>query len=224
MSTRLSNSKVSVIIPSLNEVGAIREVLIQVPKDWVDEILVIDGHSQDGTVELVKKLGYDLIFQEGKGFGSAIATGVKYAKGDVLIIINADNSQNPKDIPRLLEKIGEGYDVVMASRYLIGGGSEDDTLLHYFGNKLFTFLCNLIHGSHFSDALYFFFAAKREVFETVKLRSSGFEYCMELPIKVHRDGFKIAEIPSFERKRSGGRAKVNAFFDGLKILRAILKW
>lgn len=216
--------RISVIIPTFNEVETIEEVLREIPKDRVDEILIVDAPSNDGTIELVKKLGYPLIIQEGKGFGRAITTGLKQAKGDVLIFIMADNSQNPRDIPKLLEKIEEGYDLVMASRYLPGAGSDDDTLLHYIGNKIFTFLSNKIHKTNFSDILYFFLAIKKEVFDKVKTSSFGFEYCIELPIKVAKAGFKITQIPSFERKRAGGRAKANAFSVGLKILLAIFRY
>ena len=214
---------ISVIIPTLNEVGSIREVLSQIPRDQISEILVIDSHSTDGTVELVKKLGYPLIFQKGKGFGSAISTGIKYAIGDVLVFITGDNSQNPKDIPKLLKKIEEGYDVVMASRYLSGAGSEDDTTLHYIGNKFFTWLCNKIHGTKFTDSLYFFMAIRKKIFNSIKLNSTDAEFCIELPIKVHRAGFRIAEIPSFERKRLEGKAKINAFYHGFRILLRLLR-
>lgn len=216
-------TKVSVIIPTLNEAGSIKEVLNGISKNKVDEVLIIDGHSIDGTADLAKKLGCPVFLQEKKGFGEAIAEGVKRAKGDVLIFITADNSQNPGDIPALLEKIAEGYDMVMASRYLPGAGSDDDTALHYIGNKIFTFLCNKLYGSNFSDCLYFFMAIRRKVFDSIKLNSSGFEYCMELPIKVHKAGFKIIQIPSFERKRSGGMAKVNAVRHGFHILMKLLK-
>ena len=114
--------------------------------------------------------------------------------------------------------------MVMASRYLPGAGSEDDTLLHYIGNRLLTFFCNKFHGANFSDCLYFFFVARRSIFDSINMTSSGFEYCMELPIKIHKGDFKIAEIPSFERKRWGGKAKVNSLIDGWKIFRAIFKY
>lgn len=215
--------KVSVIIPTLNEVETIEKVLRDIPKGVVDEILIVDGHSKDGTVELVKKLGYPLIFQQGKGYGSAAATAIKHAQGDVLIFLTGDCSQEPKDIPKLLKKLEQGYDLVMASRYLLDSGSEDDTLLHYIGNKFFTWLCNKIHQTTFSDSLYFFIAIRREVFDSIQLFSSGCEYCLELPIKAHKAGFKIAQIPSFERKRAGGRAKIRAFSAGSRILRRLLK-
>lgn len=213
--------KVSVIIPTLNEVSTIKTVLESIPKERVDEILVVDGHSTDGTAELVKKLGYSLIFQPTKGFGEAFSTGVKAAKGDTLVFVAGDNSQNPADISKLLDKLDEGYDMVMGSRYLPGAGSDDDTLLHYIGNKFFTFLVNKIHKTNFSDILYFFLAARKKVFESMTINYSGFEYCIELPVKVHKAGFRIIQIPSRERKRSGGKAKVNAFATGFKILKTI---
>jgi len=216
--------KTSLIIPTLNEVDCIKGLLRLIPKGAVDEILIVDGHSTDGTVELVRELGYPLVFQERKGFGEALMTGIKRTSGDVLVFLTADNSQNPADIPRLLEKIKEGYDFVVASRFLKGSGSEDNTLIRYLGNKFFTFLANLLYGSKFSDILYFLLASKREVFNSLKLESDGFEFCIELPVKVHGAGFKIGEIPSFERKRTSGETKVRTFKDGFKILKAIFKF
>lgn len=216
--------KVSVIIPTLNEVSTIKQVLEAIPKERIDEILVVDGHSTDGTVELVKELDYPLIFQPTKGFGEAFSAGVKVVKGDTIVFITADNSQNPADIPKLLDKLEEGYDMVMASRYMKGAGSEDDTFLHFVGNKFFTFLVNLRHGANFSDVLYFFLAVRKKVFDKIETTSKNFEYCIELPVKVHKAGFKISQIPSFERKRISGVAKVSALPVGLKILSAIFKY
>ncbi len=113
--------------------------------------------------------------------------------------------------------------MVLASRYLPGAGSDDDTPLHYFGNKMFTFLCNLLYKVGISDSLYFFLAAKKEIFEKIKLESPNSGYCVELLIKAHRAGFKITEIPSFEKKRRAGKAKLNAFINGSQILLKILK-
>lgn len=222
--------KTTLIMPTLNEIETVEKALIQLPKDMIDEVLVIDGHSTDGTIEIVKKLGYPVIFQEknpkgsgAKGFGSAVATGIKHATGDVIIIMSADLSQDVNDIPRLLNKIKEGYDLVLASRYAPGGKSEDDTLLHRWGNKFFTGLCNLLYDTQITDCLYFFLAVRKNVFEKFKLEAVHAGCCPELPIKAKKAGFKIADIPSFEKKRGGGKAKLNAFIDGLKILFTILK-
>jgi len=215
--------KVSVIIPALNEVGSIGAVLNDIPKDRVDEVLVADGGSTDGTVELVTKLGYSIITQAQKGFGAAIDNGFKQAKGDIVVVLNADGSQNPKDIPKLLDKIDEGYDLVLASRYSPGGGSEEDTFTHFIGNRIFTFLCNMIYKINVSDVLYFFLAARKEIFEKVITNCPHAGYCVELPIKTRRAGFRIGEIPSFEKKRTAGKAKVHTFSTGFKILMTLLK-
>ena len=216
--------KVSAVIPTLNEVSTIKMVLDSLPKDIVSEVLVVDGHSTDGTIALVKSLGYPVYFEEGNGFGAAFATGAKKAAGDVVVFINSDYSHDAADISKFLEKMNEGYDMVMASRYLKGGGSEDDSLLHYIGNRIITFTANLVHGTRFSDILYFYLAAKKEIFNKVETRAEGFEYCIELPIKAHKAGFKIVQVPSFERKRAGGEAKVNAFRHGSKIFLSIFKY
>jgi len=222
--------KTTLIMPTLNEVETIEKSLTQLPKDLIEEILVIDGHSTDGTIELVKKLGYPVIFQEenpkgpgAKGFGSAIATGIKNATGDVIIVMSADGSQDVNDIPLMLKKIDEGYDLVLTSRYLQGGKSDDDTLLHRLGNKFFTSLCNILHGTKITDCLYFYLAVRKRVFDKFKIETVHAGCCPELPIKAHKAGFKIVDIPSIERKRAGGIGKLNAFVDGLKILSTIVK-
>ncbi len=215
--------KVSVVIPCLNEVGSIEAVLNDIPKNRVDEVLVADGGSTDGTQELVTKLGYQIVTQKIKGFGAAIKNGIEKAKGDVIIVLNADGSQDPRDIPKLLDKLNEGYDLVLASRYLPGGGSEDDTILHFIGNKIFTFLGNLLYQVNVSDVLYFFLAARKEIFNTTKPDCPHAGYCAEVPIKAKKAGFRIGEIPSFEKKRTAGKAKVHAFSAGLKILITLLQ-
>lgn len=214
---------VSVIIPCLNEVGSIEAVLNDIPKDRVDEVLVADGGSTDGTVELVTRLGYRIVTQTEKGFGAAVDNGFKQAKGDIVVVLNADGSQNPKDIPNLVDKINQGYDLVLASRYLPGGGSEEDTFLHHIGNKFFTFLCNALYQVGVSDVLYFFLAAKKAIFEKVKTNCPDAGYCVELPIKTRRAGFKITDVPSFEKKRTAGKAKVHTLSTGFKILMTLLK-
>ena len=215
--------RVSLVIPTRNEAGSLEKTIKEIPTGFVDEIVVSDGHSADGTLEIAKKLGCKAITQEGKGFGLGIISGIQQATGNVIIIMDADGSQNPADIPRLLEKINEGYDVGWGSRYLGGGKTDDDTWLRYFGNKFFTFLTGAIHGLKVADILYMFAAFKKDIFDKIKLESPGFEFCIELPIKAHKAGFKFGEVACVERKRMTGETKVNDLVDGYKILKAILK-
>lgn len=216
--------KASIVIPCLNEVGSIEAVLNDIPKDIVEEVLVADGGSTDGTVDLVTKLGYRIVTQEKKGFGAAIMAGIQASRGDVVIVLNADGSQEVKDVKKLLDKIDEGYDLVMASRYLPGGGSEDDTFLHYIGNKMFTFLCNKLHKVGVSDILYFFLAIRKDVFKKIKPDCPHVGFCVELPIKTRKAGFRVGDVASFEKKRTAGKAKVNAIPAGFKILLSIFKY
>lgn len=219
--------KVSLIIPTMYEEGAIGRVLAETPKSLIDEIIVIDGHSKDNTASEAKtrlRPKKDrFILQGKKGFGNALLEAFKKTHGDVIIIMDGDGSQNPKDIPRFLKKIKEGYTYVMGSRYGKGGRSDDDTLIRFIGNRGFTFLTNLIHGTKVSDSLYLFIAIKLQDLKKLKLSSPGIEICVEIPIKAHRAGLKFAEIPVTERTRYAGKSKVNALSSGWSILRMILR-
>lgn len=218
--------KTTVVIPTRNEQGAIGRVLKEIPKNIVDEIIVIDGYSKDDTAKEAKanlRPGKDKFFlQKKKGFGNALLEAFKKASGDVLIILNGDGSQNPKDIPRLLEKIRQGYDYVMATRYAKGGRSDDDTKIRFIGNRILTWLTNLIHRTGVSDSLYFFTAITRRGLKKINPKSPGFEFCIEILIMAHKAGLKFAEVPVVERA-SLSKSKVNAFWVGLKILEKILQ-
>ncbi len=214
--------QVSLIIPTLNEAHNIAGVLKDIPKDIIDQILIVDGYSTDGTPDIAKKMGYKVIFQEGKGYGRAVATGLKYATGDTIVLIDADGGYVLSDIPKLLQCVENGYDIAYGSRYLPGSGSDDDTAVRYLGNKIFTFLMWFLHGVRITDSLFLYIAAKKRVFDKINIKSTDFEYCMEFPIKAHRAGFKYTEIPSWENKRMSGESKVNAFYHGLRILWLLL--
>ena len=216
-------SRVSVIIPSLNEAGCIKDVLDSIPKNLVEEILVVDGHSTDGTPDIVRSLGYRVIAQEGKGFGSALNTGIKQAQGEIVAIMDGDGSYEVNDLPKLIALVQNGCDFAFGSRYTKESGSKDDTFIRFIGNKIFTFLLRSLHGVRLSDALFLYVVANKKAMLDLNLVETGFEYCVELPIKAHKAGYRYAEIPSFEKAREAGRSKVHAVKDGLKILRAMIK-
>ncbi|MFH1841358.1 MAG: glycosyltransferase family 2 protein [Candidatus Nealsonbacteria bacterium] len=215
--------KVSLVIPTRNEAKSLEKTLKEIPGGSVDEIVVSDGHSTDDTLEIAKKFGCKAVTQEGTGFGFGIRFGIKQCTGDVIIIMDADGSQNPADIPRLVAKVKEGYDIGWGSRYIGRGKTDDDTWLRYFGNQVFTFLTKVLHGVKVADILYMFAAFRKEIFDKITLESPGFEFCIELPVKARRAGFKFGEVPCVERKRIADETKVNDLLDGWKILMAILK-
>lgn len=216
--------KISAVIPTLEEAGCIEKVLSEIPKDIVDEIIVVDGYSKDGTADIVRKLGYKVLMQEGQGYGNAFIQGAKAAGGDVVVLMDADGSQDPKDIPKLIKKLNEGYDCVFASRYTIESHSEDDTFVRSFGNWLITLLVNVLFHIHTSDSLFLFIAIRKHVFLKLDLVSSGFDFCIEVLVKSYANKFKLSEIPSTEKKRYSGESKVRALLHGFKIIKAIFYW
>ena len=216
--------KVTVLIPALNEAGSLIKTVEEIPKKLVEEILVVDGGSHDDTVEVAKSLGCRVIIQSGKGYGNAMRLGFRQALGDVIISLDADGSQDPRDIPKLLKEINQGYDLVLGSRYLSGAGSEDDTIIRFIGNKFFTSLTNLFFNMRLSDSLFLFVAMKKKMLEELDLRSEDFALCIEIPVKAYKAGYKICEVKSIERKRFAGDSKVNAFIDGVKILSQMFQW
>lgn len=218
-------NKVSVIIPTRNEEGSIGKLLKEIPAKFVDEVVIIDGHSTDKTIPEIKRTNNKakVFTQKSFGYGEAIIQGARLATGDVLIFMDADGSMNPQVIPQLLEKINQGYEYVMGSRYINNLKSADDTIVRFVGNKFFTWLTNLIHQTGVSDSLYTYNAIPKKSFRKIKAKSKGFEYCIEILIKAKRAGLSFAEVPAPERAREFGKTKVNALWHGLKILHMILK-
>lgn len=218
--------KVTLIIPARNESGCIGRVLGGVPRNLVNQIIVVDGNSTDQTVSEAERLlkpQDKLIIQQGFGYGSAFLQGFPFVTGNVIVMMDADGSHNPKDIPKLIAKIKAGNEYVMASRYAPGGRSEDDTWFRFFGNKLFTWITNIIHGTKVTDSLYLFTAITKTGLDRLHLSSMGFEFCTEIIVRAHQAGLKFTEVPVTERARFTGKSKVNALWHGFKILRSILK-
>jgi len=227
--------KVSVIVPTLNEAGNIEKVLQGIAKQDVNEILIVDGHSTDGTIEIVKNMGYNILLQEKKGLGYAVRQGVANTKGDIIIVVDADGSHDTKDIPKLVDKIKEGYDLVVASRYISGpkfkglfffkrqSSSYDDTFIREIGNRIFTYSCRKIFKLKIHDVLMGFKAFRREVFEQVPIDAPGQEYDAEVLIRAQKKGFKVGEVPTVEYRRETGRSKLNAFYHGVQILKVIIR-
>ena len=218
--------KVSLLIPTRNEEGCIGKVLCQIPRKLVQEVVIIDGHSTDKTVLEAKRFMQSsdkLLHQKRRGYGNAFKQGMKAATGDVIIMMDADGSHDPNDIKIIIKKMQRGAQYVMASRYMSGGRSDDDTWLRWFGNKLFTWMTNMVHGTNITDSLYLFTAIKKDEMKKLNLRSDGFEFCTEIVVKAHKAGLKFAEIPTIERARYAGESKVNSLYHGMQILGMILR-
>lgn len=216
--------RISVIIPTLNEVSNIRYVFPCIP-EFVDEIVVIDGGSTDGTVEEILKFRKDakIVIYKTPGKGAALKKGFQVATGDLIIMMDADGSHDPKEIPRLVEPVLNGYDASKASRLLPGGGSDDFTHFRRFGNKMFVTMVNVMYGADYTDLCYGYRAFKKESIEKMHCASDGFEIETEQSIHMIKAGLNVKEVPSFEAKRKYGDSRLNSFRDGWRILTLIIR-
>jgi len=220
-------TKVSIIIPTLNEEDSLSVLLKELSRfnEDIYEIIIVDGQSSDDTIKIAKKFKCKIIIQERKlGYGDAIINGINEANSDYSIILDGDGSKNPIYIKDLIEKIiNSNSDFVFAERYGQGAGSLDDTLLTHFGNRIFTLIGKIFFGLNLNDILHTFFICKNDKFKYINFKFNDFGFCVELPIKVHKSKFKYTSIPTIERRRIAGEIKVRSFVDGYKILISMLK-
>lgn len=216
--------KISCIIPTLNEYLTIRQVIRDV-KCYVDEVIVVDGHSTDGTFETASKEGAHVFLQSGKGKGAALREAFTRVTGDIVIMMDGDGSMKAEEIPRFIDAILSGADVVKGSRFRKNGGSDDLTPFRKMGNFLLMQIVNLFWNTRYTDLCYGFNAFRKEALDKLKnyLNSNAFEIETEICIKSHKMGLQVVEVPSKEHKRTHGRSHLSAFSDGLSILKIIMR-
>jgi len=221
---RTERPLVSLVIPTKNEARNISHVLEQVP-DCVDEIILVDAHSADATLVTARECRSDLriIAQPGTGKGDALRAGFLAATGDIIVMIDADGSMSPQEIPRLLFFLANGYDYVKGSRFVGGGASLDITPLRRLGNQGLVFLMNRMYDTHMTDLCYGFCAFHRRYLTFLDLSTPGFEIETQMTICALRAGLRVAEVPSLELPRRAGRSNLRTFRDGVRILRTILR-
>ena len=211
----------TLIIPAKNEKESLPKVLTELDNKY--KIKVVLKENDYETIEAIKNFNIEIIKQTGDGFGNALIEGINATDTKYFSIFNADGSFEPKELDFMMKKIEEGYDFIFGSRYMKNSGSEDDTIITYVGNKIFTLLGNIFFNLKISDILYTFVIGKTNRAQKLNLISSDFSFCVELPIKAKRQNNKLISTPSFERKRIAGEKKVNAFKDGLMILIKMIK-
>ena len=212
--------KISIVIPTLNEGKNLAKVLKDIPKS-VDEIIVVDGHSTDNTVEIAKMFGAKVIFDD-VGKGSALRKGMKVAKGGIIITMDADYSHKSSEIGLLTEGIKAGFDICMGSRFIQGGGTEDMPWYRKIGNKFFVFLVNLIWNMNYSDLCYGYRSFRKSCIKKLELKQDGFGIETEIAIRAAKKKLRILEVPSYEKERAGGEGKLRTFSDGWLILKTII--
>jgi hypothetical protein len=214
---------VSVVVPALNEADSIGWVLENIPA-WVDEVVLVDGLSIDRTEVVARTLVPNLVVvhQRSRGKGAALRAGFHAARGDIIAMIDADGSTDPRELGRFVDALAAGADFVKGSREMDQGGSVDFTPVRRTGNLAFVKLANVMYGTHFTDLLYGYCAFWREYLEDLQLSADGFEIETQLVVNAVKAGLEVAEVPSVELERRAGASNLNAFRDGLRILETML--
>jgi len=213
----------TLIIPAKNESESLPSVLKELKK-YNFKIKIVLSSDDEKTINSIKDFDVEIVYQKQKGYGDALITGIKSLNEGFFCIFNADGSFNPIEIPKMYEKMKlNNSDFIFATRYEKNSGSEDDTYLTWIGNKIFTLLGKIMFGLNITDILYTFVIGNVNQFKQLNIHSLDFGFCVELPILAIKNRMKLITYPSYERKRIGGKKKVNEFKDGFLILIKMIK-
>ena len=219
---------VIVFVLTLDEIEAVNVIMPQVKKEWADKIVFVDGDSKDGTVEKAKELGFEVIHQKNKGEGNACRVGTNATQSDFVMFFSPDGNDVPEDIPRLIQKAKEGYDVVHISRFGKNSISEDANWLDRFGNNMFTFLVNTFFGGNYTDALNGFRIIKRSIWDQLKTDAQYLNIEQQTCIRLAKQKIPIYQIEGREPKRIGGERKMRPLTTGaqlsFQIIKEYIKW
>lgn len=232
--TRPADPRISIVIPAKNEAHNLEVLLPELPD--VHEVILVDGKSVDGTVEVARAVRPDIkiIQQTRRGKGNALACGFEAASGDVIVMFDADCSADPGEIPRFVDALTAGADFAKGTRFRSGGGSADITRLRAAGNRALNVLANRLLRAQYTDLCYGYNAFWADILPHLDLPSpslatlddsmvwgDGFEIETVINCRIAAAGLEIAEVPSYELYRVFGDSNLNAVSDGLRVLKTI---
>ncbi len=222
--------KVTLLIPTLNEIIGMKAIMPHISRGWVDQIMILDGGSTDGTVEWAKEQGYDVYIQKERGLRQGYIEVMPLCRGEIIITFSPDGNSLAEKIPELTAKMREGYDMVIVSRYLDGAESLDDDFLTTFGNWFFTTAINLMFGGRYTDAMVIYRGYTKEALARLGILEGGHTALWDrrigrlvsieplLSMRAAKSRVKIAEIPGSEPVRIGGVRKMMPFRTGSAVL------
>ena len=213
----------AVIVLTLDEIDGVKAIMPRIDKKWAEEIIFVDGGSKDGTIEEAKRLGFKVINQHNKGEGNAFRIGIENTTSDNVMMFSPDGNDVPEDIPKLIEKIKEGYDVVHISRFGKYSESEDAGPIDRFGNNMFTFLVNVFFGGHLTDALNGFRIINRNVMNELKTDAKHLNIEQQICIRTLKKRLRLCEIDGKEPNRIGGERKMRPIEVGAQLSWQIIK-
>jgi hypothetical protein len=226
--------RVSVVIPTYNEAANLPHVFALIPED-VFEVIVVDGSSTDGTIEVAQALWPDvrIVLQNRRGKGNAMACGFAEVRGDVVVMLDADGSADPREIPQFVEALVRGADFAKGTRFAEDGGSSDITATRRWGNRMLNRAANMLFGTRYTDLCYGYNAFWTHCLPALELDASGkaqdrklwgdgFEIETIINTRIAKAGLSVIEVPSYEFERIHGESNLNTWRDGFRVLLALL--
>ncbi len=224
MQENKEHPRISVVIPARNESKNLYYILPHITEQ-VSEVILVDGHSTDDTIEIARQLlpEIHIIEQTGKGKGDALQVGFAACTGDIIIMLDADGSADPTEIMQFVHALKDGNDFAKGSRFCKGGDSYDITFLRRMGNYALCVLVNILFGTHFSDLCYGYNAFWRSCLKSVEITCDGFEVETLLSLRMQKAHMRIIEVPSVERARIHGQSNLRTFRDGWRVLKTIFQ-
>ncbi len=222
--------KITLCVLTLEEIDSVKVIMPQIDRTLFDQILVIDGGSKDGTIEWCKNAGFEVFVQQKRGLRSAYLEALPHIRGDVMITFSPDGNSLVEVLPKLVDELKKGWDMVIVSRYLGDAKSEDDSMITRFGNWLFTTLINVLHGGKYTDSMVIYRGYKKSLFHDLKLTDDKAFTIPEklfntrisveplLSVRAARCKLKVTEIPGDEPKRIGGERKLQIIRWGLAFM------
>ena len=224
MEQTYKHPRISVVIPTHNEEQNLAYVLPYIPS-IASEVILVDGHSEDNTIAEAQRLlpTIRIIKQEKKGKGDALRLGFAACTGDIIVMLDADGSTDPREIPRFVEGLIQGNDFAKGSRFLKGGGSHDITPFRSLGNYALGLLVNIFFRVQYSDLCYGYNAFWRYCLDCIDIDCDGFEIETLINIRICKAHLKVIEVPSFERPRMFGQSNLRTFRDGWRVLKIIVQ-
>jgi glycosyltransferase involved in cell wall biosynthesis len=221
--TNAERPTISVVIPTLNEAANLPHVLARLPAS-VDEVVLVDGHSSDDTIKVARAILPDVrvVVQDGRGKGNALVCGFAAAAGDIIVMLDADGSTDPAEIPRFVDVLLSGSDFATGSRFAPGGSSIEITGARRLGNRALNVLVNVLFGTRYSDLCYGYNAFWRHCLAHMHVTREGLKIETLINLRVARAGLRVAEVASVEHERMLVESNLHAVRNGLRVLRTIL--